>query len=80
MRPTTELENRGEIETGTVFEQQGYLESYETGEQLPIRRVEVQLKTPIGFIDGRSRIGLGGKNETGRNRGVPARTRKIRPI
>ncbi|MDR1383461.1 MAG: transposase [Planctomycetaceae bacterium] len=44
--PTTELENKGKIETGNVFEQQGYLESPETGEQLPIRRVEVQIKTP----------------------------------
>jgi hypothetical protein len=36
--PTTELVNQGEIETGTVCEQKGYLESPETGEQLPIRR------------------------------------------
>jgi hypothetical protein len=30
----------GEVETGTVFEQQGYLESPETKERLSIRRIE----------------------------------------
>ncbi|MDR2705369.1 MAG: hypothetical protein LBC02_06295 [Planctomycetaceae bacterium] len=54
--PTSDLVFAGGIETGTVFEQQGYLESPETGEQLPIRRLEVQLQTPTR--DGDSVLGL----------------------
>jgi hypothetical protein len=54
--PTSELVPVGEIETGTVFEQQGYLESPTTDERLSVRRLEVQLKTPTR--DGDSILGL----------------------
>jgi hypothetical protein len=44
--PTSELVLVGDSETGTVFEQQGYLESPTTGERLKVRRIEMRLKTP----------------------------------
>jgi hypothetical protein len=55
-RPTTELIPCGTSETGIIFEQQGYLESPETREQLPIRRIEVRLNTPTR--DGDAVLGL----------------------
>jgi hypothetical protein len=55
-KPTSELVHIGNIETGEVFEQKGYLESPMTGERLLIRRIEVHLQAATR--DGDMRLGL----------------------